>query len=64
MTNIILMTGFLSAAYTATVPLGLQGDWVDLLTGHALYLLNEDMWTVLMAVCNEASLIWAFYLLK
>lgn len=64
MTNIILMTGFLCAAYTATVPPGVQGDWVDRLTAHAFYLLNEDMWTVLMAVCNEASLIWAFYLLK
>lgn len=64
MTNIILMTGFLSAAYTATVPPGVQGDWVDRLTAHVHNLLNEDMWTVLMAVCNEASLIWAFYLLK
>lgn len=64
MTNIILMTGFLSAAYTATVPPGVQGDWVERLTSQVHNLLNEDMWTVLMAVCNEASLIWAFYLLK
>lgn len=64
MTNIILMTGFLGAAYTATVPPGVQGDWVDRLTAHVHNLLNEDMWTVLMAVCNEASLIWAFYLLN
>lgn len=64
MTNICLMTGFLSAAYRSRETPGVQGDWVDLLTAHVVYLLNEDMWTALMVICNGASLIWAFYLLN
>lgn len=64
MTNICLMTGFLSAAYRSREMSGVQGDWVDQLTAHVVYLLNEDMWTALMVICNGASLIWAFYLLK
>ncbi|MPC63032.1 Palmitoyltransferase erf2 [Portunus trituberculatus] len=64
MTNIFLMIGFLSGAYRACVMPGVQGDWVDQLTAHVLFLLNEDMWTALMVICNGASLIWAFYLLK
>ncbi|KAK8377201.1 hypothetical protein O3P69_013683 [Scylla paramamosain] len=64
MTNIFLMTGFLSGAYRAQVMQGVQGDWVDQFTAHIVYLLNEDIWTALMVICNGASLIWAFYLLN
>ncbi|XP_071539052.1 uncharacterized protein [Panulirus ornatus] len=62
--NILLMTGFLHAAYRATAPQVTQGEWVDHLFTHLWYTLDENMWAFLMIVCNGGSLIWALHLLK
>ncbi|XP_064092266.1 uncharacterized protein LOC135205485 [Macrobrachium nipponense] len=64
MTNIGLMLGYIFAAYKATIPKNAAGDWVDQLWAHLWYLLDENLWTFLMLVCNIVSVVWAFYLLR
>ncbi|XP_053632069.1 uncharacterized protein [Cherax quadricarinatus] len=64
MSNMVLMVGFLEAAYRITIPKAAQGDWVDMLLAHLWYLMDENMWTLLMIICNGASLIWAINLLN
>nr|XP_045620650.1 palmitoyltransferase akr1-like isoform X2 [Procambarus clarkii] len=64
MSNMVLMVGFLEAAYRVTIPQATQGDWVDQLAAHFWYLMDEDMWTFLMMICNGVSLLWAIHLLN
>ncbi|ROT73437.1 uncharacterized protein [Penaeus vannamei] len=64
MTNLLLMVGFVHGAFIATMPKTDEGDWVERLLAHILYLLNENVWALLMIICNVVSFVWGFHLLK
>lgn len=64
MTNLLLMVGFVHGAFVATMPKTDEGDWVERLLAHILYLLNENVWALLMIICNVVSFVWGFHLLK